>query len=222
MSIPDTMIELNEISLTGFSGRNLFSSLQFELKPEETAIITGPTGSGKTSLVELIIGAAEPDRGTVRLFGKKLSYRRIGQVARLRRKIGGVGGIYSLISNQTVYENLINPMIFRKETARHKRNKIKKYLEEFGLVSRENTPAGSLSQGERIQVMLVRAIIADQPLLLVDEPLAGLDGEVGKKVINLLRRLATGGHTLVIFTSSEEELGIPNPTCYRLEKGTLR
>ena len=95
-------------------------------------------------------------------------------------------------------------------------------MSEFNLTSRQNAPAGNLSQGERIQVLLARAVIADQPLLLVDEPLAGLDGTVRKKVIEMLRRLAMGGHSMLILTSDENDFGIPDPGIYYLEGGTLR
>jgi len=218
----DSILELVDITLTDSSGQRLFYNLNFDLKSEETAVVIGPTGSGKTSLVELIIGAAEPDSGAVIIFGKHLHQKKIGQVARVRRKIGGVGGIYNLISYQTVYDNLIDPMIFRKESRTHKKKKIEKYLKELGLGSKKDTYAGNLSQGERVQVMLARAIIADQPLLLVDEPLAGLDGAVRARVIEILRRLSTSGHSMIIFTTLEDDFGVPDPSVYRLEGGMLK
>lgn len=222
MSSSRSILELVDITLTDSSGQGLFDNLNFELKAEVTSVIIGPTGSGKTSLVELIIGAAEPDHGSVIIFGKHLNHKKIGQVARIRRKIGGVGGIYNLISYQTVYDNLVDPMIFRKESRTHKKKKIEKYLKELGLSSKKEALAGNLSQGERVQVMLARAIIADQPLLLIDEPLAGLDGAVKRKVIEILRRLSTGGHSMIILTTLEEDFGIPNPAVYRLDGGCLK
>ena len=222
MSSSESILELVDITLTESSGQRLFYNLNFELKAEETAIITGPTGSGKTSLVELIIGAAAPDMGSVIIFGKHLNQNKIGQVAKIRRKIGGVGGIYNPISYQTVYDNLIDPMIFRNESRAHKKKKIEKYLKELGLSSKKDTMAGNLSQGERVQVMLARAIIADQPLLLVDEPLAGLDGAVRARVIEILRRLSTSGHSMIIFTSLEDDFGVPDPSGYRLDGGVLK
>ncbi len=221
MSGNGSILELVDITLTGVSGQRMFSGLNFGLEEKKTAIIIGPTGSGKTSLVELIIGAAEPESGSVIIFGKHLNARKVNQVARVRQKIGGVGGIYSLISSQTVYENLIDPMVFRRETHTHKRNKIDKYLSEFGLEAKRDAPAGSLSQGEKVQVMLARAIIADQPLLLIDEPLAGLDGSVRRKVVETLRRLSMGGHSMVIFTALEGDFGIPDPKVYHLDSGRL-
>jgi len=214
-------LELVEVVYADIHGRKIFDGLNLNLNYGTTTIIFGPTGSGKTSLTELIIGAESPESGQVFLFGQKVKAGRLVRLAGLRRKIGGVGGIFTPISNLKVKDNIAAPLLFRRESNFYKRNKIEKALLDFGLKSRGDDLAGNLSQGEKILVMLARATVADQPLLLIDEPLAGLDGKIREKVAERLRRLALGGHSMLILTASENESFIPGARRFRLEEGKL-
>ena len=169
MEKKDNIVELVDISLSGRGGRKIFENLNFSLSEGETAIIAGSTGSGKTQLAKLIIGSLKPDRGGVVVFGGIIKFGQRGQLARVRKKIGGAGGIFDLISYQTVYENLMHPLILNRSTISFQKTKIAQVLTRFSLMSKRNYLAGSLSQGEKVRVLLARAIIADQPLLLIDE-----------------------------------------------------
>ncbi|HHI02139.1 MAG TPA: ABC transporter ATP-binding protein [candidate division Zixibacteria bacterium] len=216
-----SIIELVDVALSGHGGKKIFAHLNFSLPESETAVISGPTGAGKTQMVKLIIGNLSPDAGSVFIFGKFVKVNKPWQLAGIRKKIGGVGGAFRLISYQTVYENLLYPMILNKKAVSFQKNRIEQILSRFDLIGRRNEMAGNLSQGEKIETMLARAIIADQPLLLIDEPLAGVDDKMAERIKRLLVRLSTAGHSMVILTSNPDRLGIPGSINLRLENGGL-
>jgi ABC-type multidrug transport system ATPase subunit len=217
----NSVVELVDITYTHSDGARLFDGLNFNLKSGEAAVIHGSTGIGKTTLVELIIGKRAPESGTVVVFGEKIDPKSERLLAKVRRKIGGVGGLFRPISYQTVYENLVYPLILRGDRASARQAHVSRILSQLGLVGKKSEKAGNLSRGERTLLMLGRAIIADQPLLLIDEPLAGLDTQMASEVLKLLQRLSVAGHSLMIMTTGQTGLKMPNVTEYEIRDGQL-
>lgn len=221
MKLSENILDLVDITLVGQSDRKIFENLNFGLSEGKTAIVSGPTGSGKSQLVRLIIGDLAPDSGSVFAFGNFVKSDQPYRLPKIRRKIGGVGGAFNLVANLTVKENLMHPLILNKRMSAFQQNKITQILNRFDLLAKSNEKAGYLSQGEKNEVMLARAIIADQPLLLIDEPLAGVDPAISEKIKLLLIRLSTAGHSMIIFTSNPDQFGIPQSLMFRIEKGRL-
>jgi len=217
----NSIVELVDINLLGHGGRVIFENLNFGLPEGKTAVISGPTGSGKTQLLNLIVGNIKPDSGSVFVFGSYIKSTRQWQLSKIRKKIGGVGGIFNLISYQTVYENLIHPLILNKKLVRFQKQKIEQVMNRFGILSNRNELAGNLSQGEKNETMLARAIIADQPLLLIDEPLSGVDPDTSEKIKRHLVRLSTAGHSMIILTCDPDRLGIADAINYKIKNGGL-
>ncbi|MCP4705508.1 MAG: ATP-binding cassette domain-containing protein [candidate division Zixibacteria bacterium] len=221
MEISGSIIELVDVGLSGYDGKTIFEGLNLSLPEGKTAVISGPTGAGKSQLVKLIIGDLSPNSGSVFVFGQFIKKNKYWQLANIRKKIGGVGGVFNLISYQTVYENLLHPLILNKKPVSFQKSKIEQVLSRFELIGKRNEQAGLLSQGEKIETMLARAIIADQPLLLIDEPLAGVDDKIAEKIKQLLVRLSMAGHSMVILTSNPDRLGIPDALNFRFKNGAL-
>lgn len=215
-------MELEDIEYRNPSGTYIFNKFSFSLEKGRTAIIIGPTGAGKTTLAELIIGSKRPVGGEIRLFGHSLNKSGKGRIFKLRRLIGGVGGIFQLIESRTVTENILLPLIIRGEKTSIQRKKSIRVMSQLGLTSWQNDMAGDLSQGQKNMVMLARAVVADQPLLIIDEPLAGLDKATAQHVNKTLQSFAIGGHSMLIMTSGQTGLFIPEAKEYHLSEGILR
>ncbi|UCD18455.1 MAG: ATP-binding cassette domain-containing protein [Candidatus Zixiibacteriota bacterium] len=222
MDKQNTAVELVDIKLSNDAGACLFEGLNLSLAQGETAIIIGPTGVGKTSLVELLCGCRRQDAGTVIIFGQPVKIGNGHTLTAVRRKIGGVGGIFKLISYQTVYENLLAPLIICGERPSVQKTRVNQVLMDFRLQSKKCDKARELSRGQQILVMLARAIIADQPLLIIDEPLAGLDAAMAGEVLELLRRFSVAGHTMVILSTGRTGLEIPNAKVLYIKDGILQ
>ena len=221
MNNRETIVELVDITLTGNSGETVFDGLNFGLLSGQSALIVGPTGSGKTSLAEIMVGARRVDAGTVLVFDTMLNPNRVTALAEIRRRIGGVGGIFDLISYQTVSENLTHPLVIRGGRAAARRATVEKIMGDYGISSHRREMAYNLPRGERVLVMLARAVIANQPLVILDEPLAGLDAERAGQVHDRLQRLALAGHSLVILTSGGYEFDLPETNTYHIVNGRL-
>jgi len=221
MNTADYIVELQEITYTLSSGRVIFDSLNFNLSHGETAVITGSTGKGKTSLIEMMIGIKRIQSGHINMFGKKFSAKKDSDKKAVRRKIGGVGGIFRPISYQTVLENMKYPQLFRKTRIGDPRKMIMENLSTFNLLNKKNILVSELSRGEKMLLMLARATVANQPLLLIDEPLGGLDSETSEFMAGMLNKLSIAGHSQIILTSGQTNLKITNATHYTIMNGQL-
>jgi ABC-type multidrug transport system ATPase subunit len=216
------IIELIDISLTGKSGNKIFDGLNFSLPSGGIALIGGPPDIKKIALIELIIGSYPPDSGVVLFFEKKLDAKKGRLVSRTRKQIGGVGGVFDLVSYQTVNENISYPLILNSVPRSVRKKKVFHTLTEYGLSSKKQEKAGNLSREERVLALLARATIADQPLLLIDEPLAGLDAGMISKVTGILNNLSVAGHSMIILTTDSPAIKLPNACEYSFENGSLK
>lgn len=218
----ENIVELIDLSLSNSAGVGVFYKLNFTLSSGKTAVIIGQSGVGKTSLIRLLVGNKKPDSGAVVVFGCKMDIRNERLLEETRKKIGGVGGIFEPISYETVYENLMYPLILRGDGSRYRKLKVMQVLSQLRLLSKKREKARSLSRGEKVLLMLGRATIADQPLLLIDEPMAGLDVKMSSEILTLLKRLTVAGHTMIVFTTGQTGLRLPNASEYFVENGQLR
>jgi len=215
------IVELIDVTLTNDSGKIIFENMNFNLKAGETAIITGRTGSGKSSLVELLIGNKKPNRGVVKVFGIGVESAGDSKISSIRKKIGGVGGIFSIINNLTVFENCVMPLMLNGERSSIARPKVMQILTQLNLLGKKGVQAGKLSKGEKVLLMLGRSLAAKHPLMLIDEPLAGMVESASSMVLKRLQRLAAAGHSLIILTTGQTGLKIPDAVEYQIADGKL-
>jgi len=218
----EKIVELVAVSLSNEAGLRIFENLNLTLCSGETALIIGPTGSGKTSLMELLIGARKPDSGEVILFGKVLNLKNERQINEIRRRIGGVGGIFDLVPGLTVADNLVYPLSIRGDALSVQRAKLKQILTQVNLLSKKREKISNLTRGERLLVMLGRGVIADQPLLLIDEPLDRLESAAANELLGILKRLSVAGHAMIIFTTGQGSFDFPGVMAFHIKDGRLQ
>ncbi len=209
------------VTLPTEAGYNIFRGLNFCLSSGETAVIKGPTGAGKTFLAEMIVGLRRPNSGTVSIFGHNLAECSENQLRGIRRKVGGVGGIFDLIPFDSVAENLLYPLILRGDTREVKKSKLSLALAQANLRTRSSMAASELVRGDKMKVMLARATIADQPLLLIDEPLDRLDTTTAEEVMDTLKRISVSGYTMLILTTGQMRLDLTGAREYQIKDGRI-
>ncbi len=103
----DVLVELNNVYLKSDRGGQVFRDLSFTLKAGRSAVITGAAGSGKTSLAELLVGLQPVQSGSVEVMGQTIKPEKARTIKQVRRKIGGVGGIFGLMPSLTAAENIL-------------------------------------------------------------------------------------------------------------------
>jgi len=217
----NTIIELNNLYLKSDRGEVIFKDLNFKLTAGQSAVIVGAAGSGKSLLVELLIGRRYPESGSVELFGEVIKPCRKKMIKRIRRKIGGVGGLFKLVPSYNVAENILYPLILTAERKKVRKEQLLKMLTEFSLLKQTGELPHNLTRVENTLVQLARATIANQPLIIIDELLAGLDQKTYQRIYDYLVKLSLSGRSMVILSSEKLTKEVPNTSNYTIMNGAL-
>jgi putative ABC transport system ATP-binding protein len=176
--------------------------ISFLIEHGEFVTIRGPSGSGKSSMLNIVGCLDKPTSGTYRLNGEELSGYSDKQLSHVRAwKIGFVFQSFNLMPRTTALENVEIPMIYGP--GRVDRMRAMAALERVGLGERAHHYGTELSGGEQQRVAIARALINDPPLILADEPTGNLDSAAGAEVMAILRQLHQEGRTVVLVTHDD-------------------
>ncbi|OQY29848.1 MAG: hypothetical protein B6244_02495 [Candidatus Cloacimonetes bacterium 4572_55] len=191
------------------SGRSLtiFRDVSLEIKQAESVAIMGPSGSGKSSLLNIMGGLDRPDSGRVTLDREEFSALSESELAAVRnQKIGFVFQLHHLLPQCTALENTLIPtLINNRLDAEESETRARQLLERVGLADRIDHRPGSLSGGECQRVAVARALINQPKVLLADEPTGSLDRDSSNHLMQLLLELnREEGVILIIATHSQE------------------
>jgi putative ABC transport system ATP-binding protein len=200
------MIEVTNLGKTYRRGDGTpveaLKDISFLIERGEFVTIRGPSGSGKSSMLNIVGCLDKPTSGTYRLNGEELSGYSDKQLSHVRAwKIGFVFQSFNLMPRTTALENVEIPMIYGP--GRVDRNRAMAALERVGLGERAHHYGTELSGGEQQRVAIARALINDPPLILADEPTGNLDSAAGAEVMGILRQLHQEGRTVVLVTHDD-------------------
>jgi putative ABC transport system ATP-binding protein len=167
----------------------------------EFVALTGPSGCGKTTLLNLAAGLDLADEGSIFVAGEEITGLGEDELARMRRRhIGIVFQFFNLLDGVSVLENVALAAIIAGRKRRQAETKARDLLDLLGLADKASAVPGVLSGGQRQRLALARALANEPTLLLADEPTGSLDSDGGQEVIELLRRLHSGGQTVLLVT----------------------
>src|SRR5580693_1347893 len=170
----------------------------------EFIALTGPSGCGKSTLLNLVAGLDVADEGTIVVAGEEVTGRGEDDLARLRRRhIGIVFQFFNLLEGMTVLENVALAAIIAGRKRRAAETRARDLLDLLGIGDKASAVPGVLSGGQRQRLAIARALANEPTLLLADEPTGALDSDGGQEVIELLRRLHTGGQTILLVTHDQ-------------------
>ncbi len=177
-------------------------AVKFDICAAEFVAITGPSGAGKTSLLNLIGCLEAPTSGTLRLLDKPVQELSERERTKLRRdQIGFVFQHFGLLPTLTVAENIGLPGLF---SGRPTRQRVNELLAKVGLEHRRGHRPFELSGGEMQRAAIARALVNRPALLLADEPTGNLDTAMGESITGLFRELNREGLTVVVVTHNIE------------------
>ena len=164
-------------------------------------VVRGPSGSGKTTLLGLLGGVIVPTRGQVRIAGEEVTHLRDRHRARLRReKIGLTFQRAALIEGMTVLENALLPFVPGGGGNRAERERALGLLRRFGLEELAERRVERLSGGEQQRAAMVRALVREPEVLLLDEPTAHVDAQTSGWILDLLADCRDQGRTILVAT----------------------
>lgn len=175
--------------------------------------IIGPNGSGKTMLLRAICGFIRPDSGSISIDGKKVTFN-----AKLPENIGVIIETPGFVTSRSAMDNLtylagINGRFDAEETER--------LLRRFGLWEHRDSKVKSFSLGMRQKLAIVQALMEHQNLVLLDEPTNGLDWRSVERFMEEMAHQREEGHTVIIATHHNDELGQVADTAYLMEDGRI-
>ena len=193
-------IELTDVSKTYRMGEveiHALAEMNFSIEKGEFVVIVGPSGAGKTTVLNILGGMDTATSGKVTVDGTEISALRGKKLIRYRREdVGFVFQFYNLMQNLTAQENVELALQISKKPL-----SAEKVLEEVGLQERMNNFPAQLSGGEQQRVAIARALAKNPKLLLCDEPTGALDYVTGKAVLKLLQDTCRErGMTVVVIT----------------------
>ena len=202
-------------SVTAFKGVNLsFDAGDF-------VTIMGPSGGGKTTLLNLLAGLDLPDRGQIYLQERKVSDLSDHDLTLLRRKeIGFVFQFFNLMPTLTIQENVELPLLL-SHSSKTAGSRVQTLLEYVGLWNRAQSFPAELSGGEMQRIAIARALVHQPVILLADEPTGNLDSENGQKIIELMKRAATDFNTTVILVTHNPQIAEFGNRHFEIRDGKL-
>jgi putative ABC transport system ATP-binding protein len=189
---------------TEFGQLSLFGGLSAEVTEGDFVAITGPTGVGKTTLINMIAGLEDPTQGTLRVLGKNITEMDDNARSEFRaRNIGMVFQNSQLLENLDVFQNVELSLVVQGINEPERRKRTEEILDFFGLTRKACARPVALSVGENRKVAIARALVTEPRILLMDEPTGGLD----TSAVNILAPLLRGIHhihkgTILMATNS--------------------
>jgi putative ABC transport system ATP-binding protein len=178
--------------------------VSLEIRSGEAVAVMGPSGSGKSSLMNLIAGLDRPTSGSVVVHGEDLGkLNEKGLALFRRRRIGMVFQFFNLLDDLPALDNVALAAQLTGASAAQARKRALELLDELGIAGRRNVYPAQLSGGERQRVAVARALMNRPALLLADEPTGALDSRSGEQVMDLLLDLNQIGQTLLLVTHDQ-------------------
>ena len=201
----------------------VLSDVSFTLSPGDAAAITGPSGSGKSSLLYMLGALEPPSQGTITLDGRNPFDLGAAALADFRNtSIGFVFQDHCLLPQCSVLENVLVPTLVAKNGNDDAPARARACLEQVGLGARLDHRPGELSGGEKQRAAIARALVHEPRLVLCDEPTGNLDQASASTVAAMLLDLHARLRNILIVVTHSERLAGQFPICFDISDGRLR
>ncbi len=193
-----SLLRFDNVSKLYPGGHEALTEVGFEVAEGEMLFVTGHSGAGKSTLLRLIQLTERPSRGAVVFGERNLLKVRGSQVALHRRSVGVVYQDHRLLMDRSIAENVALPLILRGTRRAEIGKRVRAALDRMGLGAREKALPSQLSAGEQQRVGIARAIVAEPPLLIADEPTGNLDPTLAAEIMELFASLPARGTSVLV------------------------
>jgi len=198
------LIELTSISKHYEMGQEVIKAvdnIDLSIDPNEYVVFIGSSGSGKSTIMNIIGCLDTPTHGNYVLNGRNVSGLDQGELADIRnQEIGFIFQSFNLLPRATALKNVMQPLIYRGIGYADRRAEAERVLERVGLADRSNHLPNQLSGGQRQRVAIARALVTSPSILLADEPTGNLDSQTTVEIMALFDELHDDGQTIIVVT----------------------
>ena len=203
------IIKIKDIEKTyqvGDSQVQVLKNLDFAVEAGEFVAITGPSGNGKSTLLNMITGIDRPTSGSVLVNGCPVHEMSENQLATWRgENVGIIFQFFQLLPSLSLMQNIVMPMEFAgKYRRKERRQRAMELLDIVGLADQAHKLPGMVSGGQQQRAAIARALANDPPLLIADEPTGNLDSQTADTIFDLFQSLVSQGKTMLMVTHDVE------------------
>ena len=197
------------------------TNVSFTIDKGEFVFVVGASGSGKSTVIRLLLKELEPTEGRIVVGGRDLTRLKRSKVPLLRRNVGCVFQDFKLLPTRTAADNVAYALRVQGESRASIRRKVPEVLNLVGLSHKMNSRPDELSGGEQQRVSIARAFVNHPPLLICDEPTGNLDPDTSVGIMQLLYRINRSGTTILMVTHDREMVDKMRKRVIALEEGRL-
>ena len=191
------MIEIKNLKKS-FGSLKVLKGIDQTIEDKEVLCVIGPSGGGKSTFLRCLNRLETPDSGDILLDGEPITEDNIIQI---REKMGMVFQNFNLFKNMSVLDNITSaPIHVKKVPKEEAEKKAMELLNLVGLANKAHSRPDSLSGGQQQRVAIARALAMDPEIMLFDEPTSALDPEMVGEVLDVMRKLADEGMTMIVVT----------------------
>ncbi|HEY8237319.1 MAG TPA: cell division ATP-binding protein FtsE [Gaiellaceae bacterium] len=197
------------------------TDVSFVIEKGDFVFVVGASGSGKSTVIRLVLKEIEPTSGKIFVGGRDLTRLKRSKVPYLRRNIGCVFQDFKLLPDRSAAENVAYALKVQGEGSSSIRRKVPEVLNLVGLAHKMSSLPDELSGGEQQRVSIARAVVNHPPLLICDEPTGNLDPDTSVGIMQLLYRINRAGTTVVMATHDREMVDKMRRRVIALDDGRL-
>lgn len=208
------VVNRNEAPLITFENIHLkygkdevVKNISLQIFRGEFVYFVGKSGAGKSSLIKMLYREVKNTAGRLNVDGENITRFKNSKLPKLRRKVGVVFQDFKLLSDKTVYENVMFSLEVTKYKKSLRKEKVLETLKKVGIIEKKDFFPNELSGGQQQRVAIARAIVSDPLILVADEPTGNLDPENAIAIMEILSRINETGTTIVMAT---HDVGIVN------------
>ena len=216
------LIEFKDVSRYYYMGDNVVKAadhISFTVEKGEFVAIVGHSGSGKSTCMNIIGCLDVPTDGEYLLGGRSVGAMNKNELAEIRNEmLGFIFQQYNLLAKLNLLENVEVPLMYAGASRKERAQRAKEVLESVGLGDKLKNLPTQLSGGQQQRVSIARALVGRPSVILADEPTGALDSNTGREVLELLKKLNSEGHTVVLITH-DNEIAAQAPRVIRLKDG---
>ena len=215
------LICLENVSKAYATGSPALNGVSLSIKPGEFVFIVGDSGSGKSTMIKLLLRELIATSGNVWVKGYNLSKLRHREIPKFRRNLGIVFQDFRLLNDRNVYENVAFAQRVVQIPNREIRRNVPAILATVGLAGKYKAKTRQLSGGEQQRVALARALVNRPSILLADEPTGNLDPKNSWEIMKLLEEINESGTTVVVVTHNREIVNGMQKRVITMKKGVI-
>lgn len=195
--------------------------IDLKIEPGEFVSIVGQSGTGKTTLVKLLIAEERPTRGNVEIGGWDISKIPNRHIPYLRRQIGVIFQDFKLLEKKTVRENVAFALQVAGESSRRIRDIVPRVLDIVGLEDKHDAYPYQLSGGQQQRVVIARSLVHRPKILVADEPTGNLDTLNTQEIMEILKKINEFGTTILLVTHDRDIVNQLGRRVITIHNGTI-